>query len=145
MKYLRNGLIATVMILTSSLSMVLAQGPIKKQVNYDINVPYAMRMANYLLPAGHYILKQVNDNDLNLFVLYKDDMMHSPIAMVRTARINYAVSALPEKTRMLLRIDEDSGDAHPILRGWNIPGEDGWEVIAVVPKHYGVLTRSSSR
>jgi hypothetical protein len=141
MKGLRSGVFASVIILTASAGMALAQGPIRKQVNYDINVPYAMRMANYLLPEGHYILKQVSDNDLNLFALYRDDMMHSPIAMIRTTRIDYSVSGWPEKTRMLLRIDEGSEDAHPVLRGWNIPGENGWEVIAVVPRNHSVLTR----
>jgi hypothetical protein len=141
MKYLGRGVIAIVITLAASIGMVLAQGPIKKQVNYDINVPYAMRMANYMLPPGHYILKQVSDNDLNLFALYKNDMMHSPIAMIRTTRIDYSVTRLAGKTRMLLTIDEDSPDAHPVLRGWNIPGENGWEVIAVVPRNYRALSR----
>ena len=141
MKYLGRGVIAIVITLAASIGMALAQGPIKKQVNYDINVPFAMRMANYTLPPGHYILKQVSENDLNLFALYKNDMMHSPVAMIRTTRIDYSVTRWPEKTRMLLTIDEDSPDSHPVLRGWNIPGESGWEVIAVVPRNYRSLSR----
>jgi len=129
------------MILTASIGLVLAQGPVKKQINYDINVPYEMRMTNYLLPAGHYILRQVSDNDLNLFALYQGDMMHSPIAMIRTARIEYGAGRWPEHTRMLVRIDETRDEGLPILRGWNIPGESGWEVISVVPRHHKVLTR----
>jgi hypothetical protein len=141
MKYIKSGVVAGVMILTASAGHVLAQGPLKKQVNYDINVPYAMRVANYQLPAGHYILKQVSDNDLNLFALYRDDMMHSPIAMIRTSRIYYSGSGWPERTRMLVSIDESSVDSHPVLRGWNIAGEDGWEVIAVVARNHHVLSR----
>jgi len=141
MKYVKRGVVASVMILAASLGMALAQGPLRKQVNYDINVPYAMRMANYMLPAGHYVLKQVSNNDLNLFALYQGDMMHSPIAMIRTTRIEYSNGRWPEKTRMLLTIDESSLDAHPVLRGWNIPGEAGWEVITVVPRHSRLLTR----
>ena len=141
MKYLKSGVVTGIMILTASIGAVLAQGQIKKQVNYDINVPYEMRMANYLLPPGHYILRQVSDNDLNLFALYQGDMMHSPVAMIRTTRIQYGSGRWPEKTRMLLTIDESRDEAIPILRGFNIPGEDGWEVIAVVPKHHHVLTR----
>jgi hypothetical protein len=143
MKYVKSGVVAGIMILTASVASVtvaLGQGPIRKQVNYDINVPYEMRMANYLLPAGHYILKQMNDNDVNLFALYRGDMMHSPIAMIRTTRIDYA-GRYPEHTRMLVRIDESTDEAIPILRGWNIPGESGWEVIAVVPRHNKELTR----
>jgi len=141
MTYVKNGVLAGIMILTASIGLVLAQGPIKKQVNYDINVPYQMRMTNYLLPAGHYILKQVSDNDLNLFALYHGDMMHSPIAMIRTTRIEYSGNRWPEKTRMLVRIDESRDEGLPILRGWNIPGEAGWEVISVVPRHNRFLTR----
>jgi len=140
MKYVKSGVVAGIMILTASVSMALGQGPIRKQVNYDINVPFEMRMANYVLPAGHYILKQVSDNDVNLFALYQGDMMHSPIAMIRTTRIYYS-GRWPEHTRMLLTIDERTDEALPIIRGWNIPGESGWEVIAVVPRHNHMLTR----
>jgi|SRR5262245_15476318 len=142
MKHVKSGVVASIMILTASIGVVLAQGPIKKQVNYDINVPYELRMANYLLPAGHYILKQVNDNDVNLFALYQGDMMHSPIAMIRTTRIQYGAGRWPEHTRLLLTIDESSEEALPILRGWNIPGESGWEVISVVPRRHHLLTRA---
>jgi hypothetical protein len=112
-----------------------SQGLLHKQIYYTINVPYALRKANYLLPPGNYILYQISQNDLNLFALYQGDMMHSPIAMIRTTRIIYHATGYPEETRMLISYDESSPDVHPIIRGWNIPGDDGWEIIGVVPKN----------
>src|SRR5262249_37639576 len=70
-----------------------------------------------------------------LFALYQGSMMHPPIAMIRTVRIDYAATGYPEDTTMLIAYDESSPDAHPILRGWNVPGDDGWEIIGVVSGH----------
>jgi hypothetical protein len=111
------------------------QWPLHKQVNYTINVPYSLRKADYMLPAGNYILHQINANDLNLFALYQGSMMHPPIAMIRTVRIDYAATGYPETTDMWITYDESSPDAHPVLRGWHVPGDDGWEIIGVVPRH----------
>ena len=135
MSYLRKAAFSAFVIATVGMGSSLSQGPLHKQVNYSINVPYALRKANYLLPPGNYILYQISANDLNLFALYQGDMMHSPIAMIRTTRIIYHAVGYPEETRMLISYNESSPDAHPIIRGWNIPGDDGWEIIAVVPKN----------
>ena len=120
--------------LLASVTGGAARAQLHKQVNYTINVPYALRKANYLLPPGNYILYQINQNDLNLFALYQGDMMHSPIAMVRTTRIIYHAVGYPEETKMLISYNELGPDAHPVLRGWNVPGDDGWEIIGVVPR-----------
>jgi len=135
MSFSRRAGIVIFLLATVGGGAASAQGPLHKQVNYTINVPYSLRKANYLLPAGNYILCQISANDLNLFALYQGDMMHSPIAMIRTTRIIYHAVGYPEETRMLITYDESSPDNHPILRGWNIPGDDGWEIIAVVPKN----------
>ena len=135
MSCLRKGALSLVFFAIAGIAPALAQGPLHKQVNYTINVPYALRKANYLLPPGNYILYQISANDLNLFALYQGDMMHSPIAMIRTTRIYYQATGYPDETHILLAYDESSPDAHPIIRGWNIPGDDGWEIIAVVPKN----------
>jgi len=135
MSYLRKAAFSAFVIATVGMGSSLSQGPLHKQVNYSINVPYALRKANYLLPPGNYILYQISANDLNLFALYQGDMMHSPIAMIRTTRIIYNAVGYPEETKMLISYNESSPDAHPILRVWNIPGDDGWEIIAVVPKN----------
>jgi len=119
----------------------LAQGPIIKRLNFDINVPYQLRMTDYVLPEGHYILKQVDQNDINLFWLYKDDMMHSPIAVVRTVRNAVISRDLPQKTELLMRFNESGDEAMPIVRGFTIPGEDPFQIISVVPKNSSVLVR----
>jgi hypothetical protein len=139
---LRKCVVAAIVVMAASARMSLGQGPLHKQVNFDINVAYSLRMGHYLLPAGHYILYQINANDLNLFALYLNVMTHPPIAMIRTVRIDYAVTGWPEKTRMLLSIDESSPDQHPVILGWNIPGDDGWQIISVVPKNNSVLART---
>jgi len=141
MNAIRKSALLAVMLFTAMASVVLAQGPIHKRINYTINVSHALRMGDYLLPPGRYVLYQIDQNDLNLFALYQDEMTHSPIAMIRTTRIEYQSHKFPEKTKMMLDIDETSGDAHPVLQGWNIPGEDGWEIISVVAKDDKVMTR----
>ena len=141
MKTIRN--IAITVALFAFLGIpALAQGPIIKLVSFDINVPYQMRMTDYILPEGHYIFKQMSQNDINLFALYKDNMMHSPIAMVRTVRDSVGNGQdLPERTALIMRIKESGDDAMPIVRGFTIPGEDPFHIIAVVPKDSRVLVR----
>jgi len=135
MSYKVRAAISAVILVSLWAGTAGGHGPLHKQVYYTINVPYALRKSDYMLPAGKYILYQVNQNDLNLFALYQGNMMHSPVAMVRTTRIDYQAAGYPEKTRMLISFDEASADTHPVLRGWNIPGDDGWEIIGVVPRH----------
>ena len=141
MRHIRRSAIAAILTLVATASMAFAQGPIQKRVNYTINVDHALKMGDYMVPAGKYVLYQVSANDLNLFALYQNDMTHSPIAMIRTTRIEYNGGDYPDKTRIMLDIDESSSDVHPVLRGWNIPGMDGWEIISVVAKNRSVMTR----
>ena len=143
MRILKNCAMTLVMMITAGVGMALAQGPVQKQVDFDINAPYALRMGNFMLPAGQYVLYQADANNPTLFFLFQGtDMMHSPIAVINTVRIGYPTADYPEHTKMLLRIDESSANSHPVLRGWNIAGEDGWEIVAVVPKHGSPLTRA---
>jgi hypothetical protein len=129
------------LVVAAAASAAFAQGPVQKRINYTITVPFAVKMGGYVMPAGKYVLYQINGNDLNLFALYRNDMTHSPVAMIRTTRIDYQGQDYPSDTRIMVDIDESSGDTHPVLRGWNIPGDDGWEIISVVPKNRDVLTR----
>jgi hypothetical protein len=138
---LRKSALAAVLLLTAIAAMAFGQGPLHKRVNYTINVSHALRMGDYMLPPGKYVIYQINENDTNLFALYQDELTHSPIAMVRTTRIEYPNREYPSKTGLYMDIDESSQDVHPVLKGWNIPGEDGWEIISVVSKRNGVLTR----
>src|SRR5581483_698756 len=149
MVMLRKWAVATVLILMMSGVVSFAQGPLQKQVFYTINVDHALRMGDYILPAGRYELFQINSNNPNLFALYQNDRMHSPIAMIYTARIDYQAQGYPQKTQIMYTIDEESrsvarGRAHvrenlPVLKGWTIPGFDGWEIISVVEKKKGTL------
>jgi hypothetical protein len=143
---LRKWAVATVLILMMSGAASFAQGPLQKQVFYTINVDHALRMGDYILPAGTYELFQINSNDLNLFALYKNNRMHSPIAMIRTTRIDYQATGYPQKTKIMLTIDEEANGREnlPVLKGWTIPGFDGWEIISVVEKKKGTLARVNS-
>jgi hypothetical protein len=143
MKGLKNSLLASLLVLTAAISTASAQGPLQKRVNYSISAPHALRMGDYILPAGDYILFQIIQNDGNLFALYQDSMMHSPIAMIRTTRVYYPSDRYPEKTKIVLEIDEESNNraGTPVLKGWTIPGLDGYEIISVVEGKKGIMAR----
>ena len=130
--------LAAVMMLTS---LTFAQGQMQKRVNYTINVPYTLRMGDYTLSPGHYVLYQVSYNEPNLFALYPNDMRQSPVAMIRTTRVEYHGTNYPSKTKIYLDVDESGDIGQPVIRGWTIPGEDGWEIISVVAKDDRYLTR----
>ena len=141
---MKKAVIAAALLAASTCGTIFAQGPIQKRIDFNINVPYQVQMGGYMLPAGDYVLRQVSANDLNLFALYSGKyMMHSPVAMIRTTRIDYSASGRwPEKTNLKLNIDESGGQATPVLRGWDIPGEDGWQVISVVARHKSLMARA---
>jgi hypothetical protein len=113
---------------------VLAGGPLHKRVNFTINVPFELKRGETALPAGNYVLFQINANDPQLFALFQEDMTHSPIAMIRTTRIDYGGSRYPSKTRLLMDTEESWPQRYPGLEGFTIPGEDGWEVISAVTR-----------
>lgn len=115
-----------------------AQGPMQKRIDFSISVPYTLRMGDYLLPAGNYVLHQVLQNDLNLFALHPGDLTHKPVALIRTTRIDYYATGYPGKTALLIDT-ENNGANYPKLEGWNIPGMDGFEIITVVEKKKGTL------
>jgi hypothetical protein len=141
MKSLRRIALTAFLLAAVAASLAFAQGPVNKRVNYTINVSHSLRMGDYMLPPGRYVLYQISRNDTNLFALYQEDLTHSPIAMIRTTRIEYGTGEEPEDTGMIMDVDESSRDSRMILKGWNIAGEDGWEIISVVSKSDGVLTR----
>ena len=109
-----------------------AQGPLQEKVHYTISVPHAITIGGYLLPPGRYVLYQTNTTDLGLFSLYRNDLTGTPIASIRTARVQTRSGGdFPDGAKIRLEFDEDSADARPVLLGWTIPGEDGFEVIGV--------------
>lgn len=154
MVMLRKWAVATILLLTMFTLTSFAQGPLQKHVIYTINADHALRMGDYILPAGRYELFQINSNNPNLFALYQNDRMRSPIALIHTVRVDYQSRGYPDKTQIMYTIDEETrsvarGRARgrenlPVLRGWTIPGFDGWEIISVVEKKKGVLARVRS-
>ena len=112
----------------------LAQGPLHKRVNFTVNVPFELKKGRTVLPPGDYVLFQINTDDPQLFALYPEDMTHSPVAMIRTTRIDYSGNRYPRKTHLLMDTDESWPQRYPVLEGWNIPGDDGWEVISTVTR-----------
>jgi hypothetical protein len=134
---------AILLVVMASLGVTsLAQGPLQKRVDFTINVPYRLRMQNYMLPAGNYTLFQINRNNPGLFALYEGDRMNSPIAMIQTVRVEYN-TGYPNRTDMRWHLDEVGSTGDPVVTGWDIPGSDGWQIVAVVPSHKGrnLLTR----
>ena len=108
-----------------------AQGPLQQKVSYTISVPHAIALGGYLLPQGRYVLHQASVTDLNLFALYRNDMTGSPIALIRTTRVEQRPGEYPKDAKLRLDFDESTAVARPVLRGWSIPGEDAFEIIAV--------------
>jgi hypothetical protein len=141
MKKTLNYTLLMAMILSVTAITIFGTGQMRKRVDFSINTPFALRMGDYLLPPGSYVLRQVIDNDSNLFALHPQDLTNEPIAMIRTTRIDYQSSKYPDDTKLFVEMDEVSPDNHPVLQGWTIPGLDGWEVIGVVEKKTGVLAR----
>jgi hypothetical protein len=132
---IRKGMLAAAAVIFAASSIGFAKSPLQKRINFNINVPYSLRMGDYVLPPGDYVLNQVSESDLTVFALYRGtNLMHSPVAMIQTVRVDYLPGEFPQKTRIALSIDEGSEDAHPVLRGWTIPGDDGWEIVGVVPR-----------
>jgi len=142
---LRTFALAAILLIGVTAVPTLAQGPLQKRVNFTINVPFELKKARIVLPPGNYVLFQTSTNDPQLFALYQDDMTHAPIAMIRTARIDYSAGRYPSKTRLLMDTDESWPQKYPVLEGWNIPGDDGWEVIGGVTRLRGLNTRLEAR
>jgi hypothetical protein len=117
--------------------------PLNKQVNFTVSADYRLSMQGYVLPAGNYILYQINTGNPSLFALYQGDMTSSPIAMVQTTRIDYH-TRWPLKTKMHWQLEQAYDRSIPTITGWQVAGTDGWEIIAVVPRGRGInlLTRA---
>lgn len=110
-----------------------AQGPLQQKAHYTINVAHELVVGGYALPAGSYELYQVNVTDPSLFALYERGMRHSPLALVKTTRVEAREgdAAPAGDAAVRLDFDETTAEATPVLRGWTIPGQDGYEITAV--------------
>jgi hypothetical protein len=126
--------LALAFLMVAAVAPAFAQGTLHKQVWFKIDAPFELGKTGVILPPGKYILYQIDAISApTVFALYREDMRRAPIAMLSTVRIEYAARGYPGKTRILLGTDEvTSPQAYPMLEGWNIPGEDGWEMIGAV-------------
>ena len=125
-----------------AIAPAFAQGPTQTKINFSITTPFELKKGSgYILPAGNYILFRFEANNRNLFALYRDSMRHSPIAMIQTAPVLYTLGWRPGHTKLLMSTDESSPQTIAVLDGWNVPGEDGWEVISTVTRHHGFSTK----
>jgi len=142
---LRKLSLAALFLIGSAVVPALAQGPMQARINFSTSAPFELRGTNVVLPAGHYVLYQIDSRDRQLFALYHEDMTHSPVAMIRTVRIYHDLATLPGKTNMIMDIDEASSQNLAVLEGWNVPGDYGWKVIAVTPSKHLLNSRLYTR
>lgn len=132
---LRKLSLAVVFMIGSAVLPALAQHP-EARIFFTTEAPFELRGTNVVLPAGNYILSPLDTRERLTYVLYHEDMRHSPVATIRTMRIIRDLGMLPGRTRMIMDIDESSPQTLKVLEGWNVPGEYGWEIISVTPSKH---------
>jgi hypothetical protein len=142
---LRNIALAAILLIGVAVVPSLAQGPLQKRINFTINVPFELKKGRIVLPPGNYVLFQTSMNDPQLFTLFPEDLTHKPLAMIRTTRISYSSGRYPSHTRLLMDTEESWPQRYPVLEGWNIPGDDGWEVIGAVTRLPGLNSITGSK
>ncbi len=82
-------------------------------VNQPIQVP------GKVLPAGTYVFKLLNSNDLTLVAIYNADEMH----LITTLRgISDSRMQTPDKT--ILQFEERPSGQPEALKAWFYPGDD---------------------
>jgi hypothetical protein len=123
---------------------ILAQGPLQKRIDFTINSPFELKKSGLVLPAGNYVLFEIDAKEPHLFALYRDDMTHRPIAMIWTMRTNNMVR-WPTKTRIIMETDESSSQNYPLIEGWTVSGEDGWQVISAVTSRRSTIARYQAK
>ena len=139
---LRRFSIALAFLMSSAVVSAFAQGGIQQEkIHFTVNSPFELKGANVVLPAGKYVLFQIKPDDRSEFALYRGDMTHSPLAIVRAIRVYYSLGRLPGKTKLVMDYDQETPQKYPVLEGWNVPGDYGWRVIRVTPKNSEMLTR----
>ena len=139
---LRRCALLAILLLGTATATAFGQEPTQERVDFTINSPYQLRKSAVVFPAGKYILSQVSENDRDLFALYKDDLRHSPVALIKTTRIWYLTNNYPTKTKIVLDTNEPRPNSFPVVEGWTIPATEGWEVIGVVANQKHVASES---
>jgi hypothetical protein len=132
MLMIKRAAFTAILLLAAAPLAVFAQEPSHERVTFTISAPYQLRKSDAVFPAGKYVLFQPTESDPNLFALYKDDMRHSPLALIRVTQVEYASDKYPERTAIILDTDEPRADSLPVVEGWTDAGLDGWQVSEVV-------------
>src|SRR4051794_38831399 len=97
--------LAVALVAVAAAPLARAQGPLQQKVHYSINVAHELVVGGYALPAGSYELYQVSVTDPSLFALYERGMMHSPLALVRTTRVEAREGAAAPAEDATIRLD----------------------------------------
>ncbi len=111
---LRRCVLLMMMVLGAATATAFGQEPTQERVDFTINSPYQLRKSDVVFPAGKYILSQVSETGGNLFALYKDDLRHSPVALIKTTRIRYLTDNYPTKTKIMLDTNEPRPNSFPV-------------------------------
>ncbi|MGA9770708.1 MAG: hypothetical protein WBV94_16830 [Blastocatellia bacterium] len=132
MSTLKRGALIAMLLVGAATGTAVAQEPTQERVDFTISAPYQLRKSDVVFPAGKYILQQVAESGPDLFALYKDNLRHSPVALVKTTRIKYLNDNYPNKTEILLDTNDPPARGFPVVEGWTIPAMEGWKIIGVV-------------
>ena len=88
-----------------------------KKTIVTINEP--IQVPGKVLPAGTYVFKLLNSNDLTLVAIYNADEMH----LITTLRgISDSRMETPDKT--ILQLEERPSGQPEALKAWFYPGDD---------------------
>jgi hypothetical protein len=137
---LKRFALAAVLLLSVAVVPILAQGPLQKRIDFTIDTSFELKKGGIVLQPGNYVLFQIDQKEPRLFALYRDNMTHRPIAMIWTMRANNTLR-FPTKTTVITDTDEASASSYPVIEGFTIPGEDGWQVISSVTSRRAISAR----
>ena len=115
--------------------------PTRTMVHFTISVPFTVTIGNYLLAPGTYVLYQ--DSQVpDRFALYRDNLTREPIAQIFTTRTPYWAVRNDRETRIELRMAESPAGVRPVVKGFNVPFADRWNILSVVARNNsGYITR----
>jgi hypothetical protein len=131
--FIRN-MAAAAVLLVASAATSFGQVPTRTMVHFTIRVPVAVTIGNYALAPGTYVLYQ-DSQVADMFALYRDNMSHPPIAQILTTQTPYWAVPQNRETRVELRMTESNYGVRPVIKGFNVPFADRWNVVSVIAKH----------
>jgi len=136
-----KSMLAAALLVIASTVASFGQVPTRTMVHFTISVPFTVTIGNYLLAPGTYVLYQ--DGQVpDRFALYRDNLTREPIAQIFTTRTPYWAVRNDRETRVELKMAETPAGARPVVRGFNVPFADRWNILSVVARHNsGYMTR----